>query len=65
MCVNTLAYVSGPASAPAAGAGKRLADGYPDPRMGENTVISAAMGIKLAQVYVVHPQDGHELLSAR
>ncbi|HEY6644382.1 hypothetical protein [Povalibacter sp.] len=36
---------------------RRRADGYPDPKTGENTAISAVMDIKLAQVYVIHPDQ--------
>ena len=35
---------------------RRLADGYPDPKTGQNTAISGAMDIKLVQAYVIHPQ---------
>jgi len=34
---------------------RRLADGYPDPTTGEMTAISAAISVKLTQVYVDHP----------
>lgn len=37
---------------------RRLADGYPDPKTGENTAISGAMDIKLVQAYVLHPENG-------
>jgi hypothetical protein len=40
----------------------RLADGYPDPKTGRNTAISAAVTVKFTQVYVQQP-DGKELLS--
>jgi len=43
---------------------RRLADGYPDPKTGENTAISAAMDIKLVQVYVIHPET-ESLMSSR
>ncbi len=36
---------------------KRLADGYPDPATGENTAISAAVNIKMHQVYIVRSSD--------
>ncbi len=39
---------------------RRLADGYPDPKTGNNTAISAAMDIKLVQVHVIHPRDQGE-----
>jgi len=35
---------------------RRLADAYPDPESGANTAISTALDVKLAQVFVVHPQ---------
>ena len=34
---------------------KRLADGYPDPKTGENTAISSAAQVKFVQVFVQHP----------
>ena len=34
---------------------KRLADGYPDPKTGENTAISSALNVKFTQVFVRHP----------
>lgn len=40
----------------------RLADGYPDPKTGKNTAISAAVTLKFVQVYVQQP-DSKELLS--
>lgn len=43
---------------------RRLADGYPDPKTGEFTAISAAMDIQLAQVYVIHPEED-SMMSAR
>jgi len=33
----------------------RLADAYPDPETGHNTAISTALDVKMAQVYIVHP----------
>jgi hypothetical protein len=37
----------------------RLADGYPDPKTGENTAISSAMKVRFSQVFIVHPgQNG-------
>lgn len=43
---------------------RRLADGYPDPKTGENTAISGAMEIELVQTYVIHDaQESH--LTAR
>ncbi len=35
---------------------RRLADGYPDPKTGQNTAISGAMDLKFVQVYVIHPE---------
>lgn len=37
---------------------RRLADAYPDPETGENTAISTALDVKMAQVFVVHPPAG-------
>jgi hypothetical protein len=37
---------------------RRLADAYPDPDTGENTAISTALDVKLAQVFIIHP-DAH------
>jgi hypothetical protein len=34
---------------------KRLADGYPDPKTGENTAISSAMNVRFTQVFIRHP----------
>jgi len=34
---------------------RRLADGYPDPKTGENTAISSAVSLKFVQVFVQHP----------
>jgi len=31
------------------------ADGYPDPKIGENTAISTAMKAGFTQVFVLHP----------
>jgi hypothetical protein len=33
----------------------RLADGYPDPKTGENTAISSAILVKFAEAFIVHP----------
>ncbi len=33
----------------------RLADGYPDPKTGENTAISASYSVKMVQVLALHP----------
>ena len=34
---------------------RRLADGYPDPKTGENTAISSALQVKFSQVFIQHP----------
>ena len=36
----------------------RLADAYPDPESGRNTAISTSLDVKMAQVYIVHPDGG-------
>jgi len=41
----------------------RLADGYPDEN-GRNTAISAAVDLKMIQVYVVHPAASDELVTS-
>ncbi|MFT4862655.1 MAG: hypothetical protein ACI95C_001876 [Pseudohongiellaceae bacterium] len=33
---------------------RRLADAYPDPETGENTAISTALDVKMAQVFITH-----------
>ncbi len=35
---------------------RKLADGFPDPKTGVNTAISAAYTVKLVQVHILHPQ---------
>jgi hypothetical protein len=35
---------------------RRLADAYPDPDTGHNTSISTALDVRMAQVYIIHPQ---------
>ena len=35
----------------------RLADAHPDPETGANTAISTALDVKLAQVFIIHPDD--------
>lgn len=35
---------------------RRLADGYPDPKTGNNTAISSALDAKFKQVFIVHPE---------
>jgi hypothetical protein len=42
---------------------KRLADGYPDPKTGENTAISAALRVKFTQAFIQRP--GKELMTKR
>lgn len=42
---------------------RRLADGYPDPKDGHNTAISAAMDIKLVQAYVIQPEADKKVAS--
>ncbi|WP_211213579.1 hypothetical protein [Solimonas variicoloris] len=44
---------------------RRLADGYPDPKTGQNTAISGALDMKLTQVYVIHPESAPPLSAAR
>lgn len=39
---------------------RRLADAYPDPQTGANTAISTALDVKMAQVYIIHPDDGSD-----
>ena len=36
---------------------RRLAEAYPDPMTGENTAISTSLDVKMAQVYIVHPDS--------
>lgn len=36
---------------------RRHADAYPDAETGANTAISTSLDVKLAQVYIVHPED--------
>lgn len=36
---------------------RRLADAHPDPETGANTAISTALDVKMAQVYIVHPDS--------
>lgn len=35
----------------------RLADGYPDPKTGKNTAISAAMRVRLSQAFIMRPGE--------
>jgi hypothetical protein len=44
---------------------RRLADGFPDPKTGENTAISGAMDLKLVQVYVLHGDEKPSQVSSR
>jgi hypothetical protein len=39
---------------------RRHADAYPDPETGANTAISTALDVKLAQIYIVHPDNASE-----
>jgi len=41
----------------------RNADGYPDPKTGQNTAISTAWQIKFAQAFILHQQDGKKLIA--
>jgi hypothetical protein len=36
---------------------RRLADAYPDPETGLNTAISTALDVKMAQVFIVRPEE--------
>lgn len=36
---------------------RRLADAYPDPETGHMTAISTALDVKMAQVFIVHPEQ--------
>jgi hypothetical protein len=45
-------------------AGKRLADGYPDPNTGECTALSAAFHIEALPAFVIHPQSRSDLRTA-
>ena len=42
---------------------RRLADGYPDPKTGQNTAISSAVIIKLSQVFTQHPDSANTLVT--
>jgi len=44
---------------------RRLADGYPDPKTGENTAISGAMHMRLTQVYVLHSDEEERAAAAK
>jgi hypothetical protein len=37
---------------------ERLADGYPDPKTGKNTAISASIDARFVQVFIQHPANG-------
>jgi hypothetical protein len=41
----------------------RLADGYPDPKTGQNTAISSALKVYFTQVFVKHPESTKEVAS--
>ena len=36
---------------------RRFAEAYPDPLTGESTAISTSLDVKMAQVYIVHPNN--------
>jgi hypothetical protein len=36
---------------------RRLADAHPHPEQGHNTAISTALDVKMAQVFVLHPEQ--------
>jgi hypothetical protein len=36
---------------------RRVADAYPDPKTGENTALSSAITISMAQVFIEHPEE--------
>lgn len=40
------------------------ADGYPDPKTGQNTAISMAWEIKLAQAFILHEERGEQAISS-
>jgi hypothetical protein len=42
---------------------RRLADGYPDPKTGQNQGISAALDVAFTQVYIDHQPSGAELFT--
>ena len=42
---------------------RRLADGYPDPKTGQNTAISAAVRLKFSQVFTQHPGNPGTLVT--
>ena len=42
---------------------RRLADGYPDPKTGQNTAISAAVIVKFSQVFTQHPDSANTLVT--
>jgi hypothetical protein len=43
--------------------GRRLADGYPDPKTGVNTAISSAVTVKFAQVFARHPPEANTIVT--
>jgi hypothetical protein len=42
---------------------RRLADGYPDPKTGQNTAISSAVIMKFSQVFTQHPDSAGALVT--
>jgi len=42
---------------------RRLADGYPDPKTGQNTAISSAVIVKFSQVFTQHPDNANTLVT--
>lgn len=43
---------------------RKNADGYPDPKTGENTAISMAWEIKFVQAYILHEERGEQAISS-
>lgn len=43
----------------------RLADGYPDPKTGDNTAISSAVKVKFVQVFIDIPETKSELMTRK
>lgn len=39
---------------------ERLADGYPDPKTGKNTVLSFALAVTMKQAFIVHSGQNHD-----
>jgi hypothetical protein len=44
---------------------KRVADAYPDPKTGENTALSSAITLNMAQVFIQHPDKAVAEVSPR